>query len=247
MPRRTSNQPYVSSNQLPNIAFFLVIDFLIVGTIFISLEHIAAHAYASSAAMYSTTISTVVTTTVASAPPMNLGPQALNITFVASNDEMVGCCGYWALANYTRTVKAYPILGSNSTNAYFLIVSLNGTWNTFAGALSPNSGIKELHNGSGTFDIRYSAIEDYALNTSAQHNGYLGRYYFGGSARDIMKGAYANQTGALHPFQWTSRYFGFIGAMNITDNYTGTFTMRNQTYSIIFNSTGEYSEGDIVT
>ncbi len=251
MPQRERRNPptrYASGKALRQLAFFLVIDFLVVTTILLALHNITySNANQANATAHQISIITIPVTTVA--VPSNvlvLGPQVLNITLNITNDEIVGRMGYWALANYTRTIKGYRILSANNT--YFLIISLNGTWRTFAGALSPGNGIVEPANGSGTFLIRYSAIEPYPLNNSAQLYGSLGNFNLNGSANDIVKGMYANQTGiSPSSFQWTRRYFGFIGGLNITKNYTGVFSLGNQSYSIIINQTGERAKGDILT
>jgi hypothetical protein len=233
-------------NYLPGLAFFLVIDFLVVATIYLALANMAQREMNQAQ-----TTSIVIPQTTISSSGFVLGPQVLNITLRITNDEIVGRYGYWALANYTRTVKGYQILNSSSnasSNVYFLIVGLNGTWRTFAGALSPSNGTVEPLNGSGPLHIKYSAIEGYPLNMSAQLTGYIGKFDLNGTASDVLKGRYANQTGiSPSAFHWTERYFNFSGNVNATRNYTCVFTFGDQTYSIIINQTGDYTTGDIVT
>lgn len=253
MPRER-NRPIRGGNSrlLPQLAFFIVIDFLVVVTIYLALHNITMSQISQPQItnhLLTTTALPVTTVAVSSGAPV-LGPQVLNISLNIINDEIVGRFGYWALANYTRTVKAYRILNSNSSNSYFLIVSLNGTWRTFAGALSPSNGTMEPDNGSGPFRISYSAIEDYPLNTTARLKGYIGQFNLNGTASDIVRGRYANQTGiSPSTFHWTEHYFGFLGGLNITRNYTAVFRYSpgNQEYVIIINQTGLYTEGDILT
>ncbi len=252
MPRELKHAPsrrntQTTENYLPKLAFFLVIDFLVVATLYLALSNMTQREMNLQTTSVATT--SIPVANVSGSGPV-LGQQVLNITLKITNDEIVGRYGYWALANYTRTIKGYRILNSdpNSSNAYFLMVGLNGTWRTFAGALSPDNGTVQPMNGSGAFYVRYSAIESRQLNTSAQLSGYLGGFDLGGTASDILKGRYANQTG-INPsaFSWTARYFNFSGVVNITKNYSSAFTYGNQTYSITINQTGAYTNGDIVT
>ncbi|MHB1830147.1 MAG: hypothetical protein ACYCO0_02025 [Candidatus Micrarchaeaceae archaeon] len=170
--------------------------------------------------------------------------QALNITLHYTGTEIGGKYGYWALANYTRTIHA----SSMGNNTYLLSVQLNGTWRTFAGAISPNNLTKEPINGSGPFIINYTAIQKGVLNTSAQAYGYIGSFNMGGTAGDVLKGYYRNQTGSsLNAFSWTARYFNFTGNLNATD-YTAVFRYGNQTYEIsLANITSGTVKGNIVT
>ncbi len=170
--------------------------------------------------------------------------QVLNITLRSTNMEIAGKYGYWALANYTRSVRA-SALGNNT---YALFVRLNGTWRTFAGAISPNNLTKEPVNGSGPFTINYTAIQKGVLNASAQAYGYIGSFNMGGTAGDIIKGYYRNQTGSNpDAFLWTARYFNFTGNLNATD-YTAIFSYGNQTYEIsLANITSGTVKGNIVT
>ena len=149
MPRATSGSTSGRDYKLiRQLAYFIVIDVLVVYTILLALHNITSNEMGHAQAAVSAY--TAPTTTVA-APisALLLGPQVLNISLSISNDEIVGRFGYWALANYTRTVKGYRILNSNSSNSYFLIVGLNGTWRTFAGSLSPDNGTAEPLNGQG--------------------------------------------------------------------------------------------------
>ena len=240
-----------AKNRLPGLAFFFVIDFLIVITVYLALVNINQEMIRAQTISTSVSTVSVVPTTTVSSSGYALGSQALNITLKITNDEIVGRYGYWALANYTRTVKAYPMLNPNSSNsnsAYFLMVDLNGTWRTFAGALSPDNGTLEPLNGSGAFYVKYDAIENYTLNKSAQLNGYVGEFNLNGTIKDILKGRYANQTGiSPSTFHWTVRYFNFSGSVNTTKSYVSAFTFGTQTYGITINQTGTQTTGDIVT
>lgn len=170
--------------------------------------------------------------------------QVLNITLHYTNTEIAGRYGYWALANYTRNIRALSMGG----NTYLLFVQLNGTWSTFAGAVSPNNLTKEPINGSGPFSINYTAVQAGILNSSAQAYGYIGSFDMGGSASDILKGYYRNQTGSNpNAFSWTARYFNFNGNLNAT-GYTAVFRYGNQTYEIsLANMTSGSVKGNIVT
>jgi len=202
---------------------------------------------ANSSPLISTTIPAVTvpsTTTVYVFNP-STATQSMNISLKVYNDEMPGMFGYWALGNYTRTVKAYYI----GNSSYYLIIGLNGTWNTFAGALSPKNGSVQPANGSGTFNVAYTAIEsNVTLNKSAQLSGYIGAFNLNGTQQDIANQTYNNQSGiSNNTFSWTQRYFGFQGVPQIYGNYSAVFKYNSETFSIRINSTKESVIGDIVT
>lgn len=181
-------------------------------------------------------------TLVTTAAPLAPRP-ALNITLNVTNDEVTGRYGYWALANYTRTIKAYQ----EQNGSYILSIMLRGTWTTFAGAVSPTSNTTiEAINASGPFEITYTASPGNAtLNSSADLNGFIGTFNANGTSTDIMKQMYADQRGPPDSFGWSQRYFG-TNAIQILD-YMGVFGYQNQTYSVIFNGTYANVTGNIAT
>lgn len=235
------------NRKLSNLSFFLIIDVLVVTTILMFLSNDAKSMYTNSA--ISAPVIPVIIANGTSLQPNStytahsIAP-ALNVTAEIANGELNGRYGYWALANYTRHIVAFRI----SNSSYLLVVHLNGSWETFKGARSPNNGITEPSGGSGTFTIGYSAIEPYSLNMSAKLSGYLGSFNLNGTANDIMRGNYSSQLGQNDgAFNWMEIYFGHSVNPNVTDNYTATYVFEKQRYIQIFNSTGVYELGDIVT
>ena len=178
-----------------------------------------------------------------------IGPQVMNITLNITNDQFAdNTYGYWALANYSRNIRAFAI----TSNSYYITISLNGTWRTFAGVKSPGSGTPEPKNGSGTFNVHYSFSIFGNLNTSVQLNGSLGRYNLNGSYKGIEGQVFQEQNASVaSPFAWLDKYFGTNLAMRSSNNYSSVFTYRNQTYVILlYNISGNqksYYNGDIIT
>ena len=247
MPRNVRHGSDELNRKLSSLSFFLVIDVLVITTILMSLSNDARSMYLHQA-IPSPVIPVIIANSTSS--QSNLTSQtpsstpSLNVTAEIANGELNGRYGYWALANYTRHIEAFRI--SNST--YLLIMHLNGSWETFKGARSPNNGTTEPANASGTFTIGYSAIEPYSLNTSTKLIGYLGRFNLNGTADDIMRDNYSSQSGqAAGAFNWMDMYFGYSVSPNVTDNYTATYELGNQVYRVIFNSTGDHELGDIIT
>lgn len=158
------------------------------------------------------------------------------------NDQNNANHGYWALGNYTKHIYATP--AGNGT--YFAIISLNGSWRTVKGVKSPNAGIPEPSNGTGTFSSVYYADVPGRLNTSNMLSGFIGTFNFNGTIGNIF-----NQTPPRTQLNWAAAYFSTsVEYINIISENT-IFVYKNQTliqdYNYSINNGSVVSYGDIIT
>ena len=184
---------------------------------------------------------------------VNFNPKVLvvNSSYTVRNDEDTGFTGYWALDNYVKNLKIWqtgPI--TYTVNAIY-----TGTWCTFAGAQSPQSGSTEPKDGCGMLNGGYDAqLVTYAsFNSLAINNGNIGTFNYGGSKADIVKDTYSNQAGNLNSsFDWINYYFSGANEHNFTYNNNGnawSWTYANSTYPgwDSWVNAGSGSSGDITT
>jgi hypothetical protein len=179
-------------------------------------------------------------------PPNTLSVPAnstlvFNATYNITNDEDSGIVGYWALDNYSKTVEVWE----TSANNFYAAVTYNGTWETFAGALSPQAGVLEKTSETGFYSGSYTAtFTDSSAFTSVW--GSQGSFDFGGTKTDILKGTYgAGQVGATVPAaaNWLSNDFpGGVASFNQT-TWGWTYTYQSQSW--VNASSG--NSGDILT
>ncbi len=173
-----------------------------------------------------------------------IGP-IINVTMTVKNDEDTGLVGYWALDNYTKHVTVWQ----TDANTYAANVTYLGMWHTFNGALSPQNGIIEPDNGTGTLQGSYTAtFNTPTFNSMANTIGNLGTFDFGGTVNDILLGTYSsNQIGNQNPFDWVGYYFpGYTNFVQPTWSWTYT----NNTYHFYGNQwVNSYAgnSGDIIT
>ncbi len=160
----------------------------------------------------------------------------LNITHKVTNDEDSGNVGYWALDSYNKHVQVWQV----PDGSFYAIARYAGTWQTFAGALSPGTGFPQS-DASGTFEGGYVATFTATGFTSAFGN--IGTKDYGGTKADVLLGTYgAGQTGPTTPFSFLSAYF--TGAASFTYVSWGwTYHYRSQTW----NNFDYGTTGDIVT
>jgi hypothetical protein len=133
-----------------------------------------------------------------------------------SNDEDTGFVGYWALDNYQKSIVVWE---TTDLTTFCALVQYAGTFQTFAGALSPQNGVTELRDGSGGMNGGYAwAFTATLLSTPTKPvSGFIGTFNFGGTKKDILLGSYsAPQTGNLTPVDWTTFYFssGSVSTFN---------------------------------
>ncbi len=166
----------------------------------------------------------------------------LNITYNILNDEDYANHGYWAIGNYTKHINA-TFIGKGT---YLAEITLSGSWRTVKGAKSPNAGVPEPANGSGTFNSIYYVLVPGRLNNSNMLSGFIGTFNLNGSIGRIL-----NQTQPRYSFNWTSAYFGTANEyINLVSENT-IFVYQNQTliqdYNYSRNNGTVVSYGDIIT
>ncbi|MHB8511963.1 MAG: hypothetical protein ACYDCC_07240 [Actinomycetota bacterium] len=166
----------------------------------------------------------------------------VDVVMITQNDEDSGNVGYWALDNYPKHVQVWQ-----SGSSFYVDVLYAGTWQTFAGALSPGSGVAETQDATGPFFGGYVATLTGSMLAKPTQSafGVLGPYDFGGTKADVMKGTYGNgQTGPTNVVEWADFYFpsSTIATFNFLQ---WGWEYRYQTQAWCNNSTG--TTGDIVT
>ena len=131
--------------------------------------------------------------------------QVLNIVYNVTNDEDTGIYGYWALDNYEVDLQVWS-LGSNQ---YQFIATYIGTFTTFNGDLSPQTGTTEIissPNGAtgtlkgqiiGTFTATTFDPNGLPQSKTAlpQYGTIATPFNFGGTHSDLLLGTYSKQKG----------------------------------------------------
>jgi len=123
-----------------------------------------------------------------------------DITFHVINGEDAGTYGYWALDNDMVRVRVWQVSKVSTFGAPYgefsaLFQITDGRWQTFVGALSPNKGVPELADGSGTFSGCWSQTFAGVITPGQNMFGNMGIIDVGGSKSDIQLGTYELQTG----------------------------------------------------
>ncbi len=135
---------------------------------------------------------------------------ALNINYRVVNDEDSGTVGYWALDDYVKTVQVWL---EPDGKTYYAVAKYVGTWNTFAGALSPGSGTNESSDATGSMFGGYAAT--FTANGVTCKNGNLGTFDLGGTQSDIMLGTYGKgQNGNPNAYSYVSSCFSNAANFN---------------------------------
>ncbi|HZY69971.1 MAG TPA: hypothetical protein VFF67_03210 [Thermoplasmata archaeon] len=169
-------------------------------------------------------------------------PRLVSIHWDATNHEDFGRLGYWAIDNFTASVRAWQI----SSGHYYATEEFNGTWHTYAGALSPRLGNHEFLSKGGPFgagvNFTFSAKFVPKLNVT----GKIGPYNYNGSIPDVLKGKYANQTGDANTFNWVREYFVNVSVSSEFFGYVYNWAPGGQTWCHFDHADGG-SSGDIVT
>jgi len=167
----------------------------------------------------------------------------MNVIYRVVNDEPTGNVGFWALQDYARHVQVWRLPdGSFDWESRF-----EGTWTTFAGALSPGAGVPQAANGWGTFEGVLNGT--FTSSPYLPVCGYLGTHDAGGTKPDILLGTYgAGQQGTPNVWSPGDTYFPGAAADGwsswITTAYSFTYRYRHQTF-VLDPSTGT-GTGDIV-
>jgi len=139
-----------------------------------------------------------------------------------TNDEDSGNHAYWALDNYQKSLivwQSLAIAGPPAPEGSFMFCALaqyDGSWQTFSGALSPETGVVEPNDGTGPFSGGYVATFTAIPKTTPDKptSGYIGSFDYGGTKADILAPP-GTQTGGT-PIDVTGFYFIPAGHMNPT-------------------------------
>lgn len=143
------------------------------------------------------------------------GDPILTISYQVINDEDSGAVPTtWALDNFARTVTVWA---TNTTGTYVANVADIGTFCTYAGAHSPQTGTPITYDGCGTMvggeDISFTASSGPSSTASP------GPQNYGGTKADIIAGV-ENQV----KYSWLNAYF--TGASVVTEDPWGwTYTL----------------------
>ncbi|MDA8039346.1 MAG: hypothetical protein M0Z69_09335 [Actinomycetota bacterium] len=174
--------------------------------------------------------------------------KVIDVVMGVTNDEDSGMWGYWALDNYRKHIQVWQ-----DGSSFYVAVIYDGTWHTFAGALSPGYKVGEPSDGTGSMQGGYIATMTGSMLSSPTEttHGSIGTYDFGGTKSDIMLGTYGNgQTGDPAPTSWLGFYF------DSTTSSTFAFADGGNAWGWVYtgnSTTGEWcntgtgSSGDIVT
>lgn len=127
-----------------------------------------------------------------------------NLTFKLINGEDFGTVGYWALDNSSARVSVWQVPDGTF---WALFKVTDGRWTTFAGAFSPNAGVPEEAQGSGTYGGWWTVTFSGEVIPGQKMFGYAGVIDGGGTASDIALGTYDLQTGTTNPWDPIASYF----------------------------------------
>ena len=161
----------------------------------------------------------------------------LSLSYHVINDEDSGFVGYWALDHYAKSVQVWK----TGTDSYYAFITYDGGYQTFAGALSPQSGVTESRDVAGNFNgfLEFT----FTATSNTPFSGNLPTKNYGGTSADVLLGTYGKgQTGPTNVFSWTSAYFTGFG--NEVDSNWGFYYYMGNALSWTNAISG--SSGDIV-
>ena len=172
-------------------------------------------------------------------PPPPAGWQkVIDITYGFYNGEDGGNVGYWAMKDAIGHVQAW-LEPNSSPYSFYVIWTMDGVWWTFANALSPNAGVPELGDGSGTFTNWF--VETFTATTYTPGHGYVGTFNYQGTKQDILLGTYdvlvnGQDTGIQLQagpvaFAWWNNYFTGIPEDTQVWTYVCVYRYKCQTCS----------------
>lgn len=134
----------------------------------------------------------------------------INVAMQVRNDEDSGLVGYWALDDFQQS----NIVWENPTTnppTFCALLQYSGEWQTFQGALSPETGATQASDGSGPLTggiVAYFTSSAFLGQKSTKPlTGFIGMFDYGGTRADILKGTYATQTGDTSRVYFLSFYF----------------------------------------
>ncbi|MCL4409569.1 MAG: hypothetical protein M1356_04505, partial [Gammaproteobacteria bacterium] len=171
----------------------------------------------------------------------------LNTSYNVVNDEDSGFKGYWAIDNYTKHIMVWQ----EPSGTFLAVVTYNGTFTTFAGALSPENGITEVTGATGRMEGGYVGTFQGTLNATSPSQSV---YNFGGTESDILKGTYGNgQSGNANGFNWLGYFFGSTASSTFSYAQDGSAWGWNYAYcgqtwqNYGFGAYANKGNGDIVS
>jgi hypothetical protein len=157
----------------------------------------------------------------------------INVNWLVTNDEDSGFCGYWALDNYNHQVQIWQA----PDGTFYVVARYQGTFTTFAGAVSPASSppscTTESTMATGTFEGGYTAVIAGTLNPTPIYSkhGNIGTFDYGGTPADVQKGAYTNgQTGPTSVFSYLAVYFTSVTSFS-QPAWGWTYHYQSQTWN----------------
>lgn len=131
--------------------------------------------------------------------------QILDISYIAQNDEDSGIGSYWALDNFKEHLKVWKLVDGS----FYAVKKYDGIFAAPQGAMDPGTGTHPQNETSfGDITGGYVAVFNGTFAPYANPtNGNIGTFNYGGTTSDVLRGTYGSQTGAPHPYDWTSAYF----------------------------------------
>jgi len=184
-----------------------------------------------------------------------------DITWNGVNSYDGGNVGWWALITFAEHDQIY----SSPSGTYYFFATGTGTWTTYAGALSPNQGVVEPRDGSGTYSyVECTTFTASAFSPSYPTTGFVGTFNYGGTQAIVVLGTYAKQLAAVSssiPFDPIANYFIYnTNTVNqINSNFFGSYAYEynchamydynscHAMYEYIFGNQPVVTIGDIVT
>ena len=159
--------------------------------------------------------------TASSAPAVPRGSILLvNVTMTIIADEDSGNKNYWALDNFTQSIAVWREPNGTYLNDTYFIVGLDqGTWQTFAGVGSPQRGLGEAFDGSGSMSGGFIATVNKGVTFAPTKalSGFLGSFNLGGTKSNILSNVAPNGTVSSSSLRfWTAFYFN--STVNAFDN-----------------------------
>jgi hypothetical protein len=166
--------------------------------------------------------------------------QVVNIVYTVQNDEDTGIYGYWALDNYQVNLQVWS-LGSNQ---YQFVAQYKGTFTTFNGDLSPQTGTTESSCPStgatgtligqivGTFTATTFDPDGPLSNTQLTSFGTIATpFNFGGTQADLLLGTYSKQSG--DPTYNSATKIGYTDVVGLY--FPGYSNLNNQEWGFTYN------------
>ena len=191
------------------------------------------------------------------APPKSKLIEDITWTGVDSFDG--GNVGWWALDTFIEHDMIYQA----ASGTYYFFGSGSGTWETFAGALSPNYGVTEPKGGSGTYCYQeFTYFTATAFSPEYKTSGYVGTFNYINNGETLADAIHVIQLGTYSaqlpewngyiPFDPIASYFTYNAntGNQINANFLGSYTYvyaHEVMHQYIIGNQPVIMIGDIVT